>query len=274
MPRRAGVRSPCARHGGRLRTRTSGRRGWRARPTRSSAARNTHEIAVSSAADETAERGQARRVGREVVGRGAGDVLQEEPEAGEEHDRQRQPVAERQRDGVHAEVVAQLVGEHAGQLAAASGLDRERRDDDEVPATRERVELVDGRIRTTKSSGCRSLRAASEVHTGPMMSSSRGSGRRAPSNGVSTATCTGRTNSNAPSASHVAGTTQIGTSQTNPQRKPQDHHRDQPEREQGGDRQERGDGRALQLTTPTAHPKHATAQDTEPRHTRQMTRRR
>ena len=72
----------------------------------------------------------------------------------------------------------------------------------------------DGRIRTTKSSGRRSLRAASEVQTGPMASSSRGSGRRAPSSGVRTATWTGRTNNSAPSASQVAGSTQNGMSHT------------------------------------------------------------
>ena len=71
-----------------------------------------------------------------------GDVLQEEPDPGEQHDGQRQPVGDRQPDGVHAEVVAQLVGEHPGQLAAGQLGEGEGSDDHEMPAAREGVELL------------------------------------------------------------------------------------------------------------------------------------
>ena len=55
--------------------------------------------------------------------------------------------ADRQPDGVHAEVVAELVGEHAGELAPGQLGDGERRDDDEMPTAGERVELVGGSTR-------------------------------------------------------------------------------------------------------------------------------
>jgi hypothetical protein len=48
----------------------------------------------------------------------------------------------RQRERVQTEMVAQLVGEHARELTIGELFERERRDDDEVAATRERVELV------------------------------------------------------------------------------------------------------------------------------------
>ena len=51
-------------------------------------------------------------------------------------------MADRQADGVQAEVVAELVGEHAGELARGQLVEGERRDDDEVAAAGEGVELV------------------------------------------------------------------------------------------------------------------------------------
>ena len=52
-------------------------------------------------------------------------------------------MADRQGDGVHAEVVAELVGEHAGELVLGQLVDGERRDDDEVAAAGEGVDLVE-----------------------------------------------------------------------------------------------------------------------------------
>ena len=53
-------------------------------------------------------------------------------------------MADGQGDGVRPEVMAELVGEHAAELVARQALDGVRRDDDEVPAAGEGVELVDG----------------------------------------------------------------------------------------------------------------------------------
>ena len=92
--------------------------------------------------DEAAERGEAGRVAHERVGGRGGDVLQEHPDAGEHHHRQAQPLADGERHGVQPEVVAQLVGEHAGQLVAGQLVDRVAGDDDEVPAAGEGVEVV------------------------------------------------------------------------------------------------------------------------------------
>ena len=78
----------------------------------------------------------------EGVGRGPGDGLQQEADPGEDDDRQREPLADGQRDGVQTEVMAELVGEHAGQLAVGRTSIGEAGDDDEMTAAGERVDLV------------------------------------------------------------------------------------------------------------------------------------
>ena len=105
--------------------------------------RNTHEIAIRSALANWPSDRQRRRSPGEGARRRGRHVLQEEPDSGEGKHRQAQPVADRQRDGVRSEVVAELVRQHAAQLVARQGVDRVRRDDDEVAAAREGVELVD-----------------------------------------------------------------------------------------------------------------------------------
>ena len=47
-----------------------------------------------------------------------------------------------ERHGVQPEVVAELVGEHAGELVAGQFVERVAGDDDEVAAAGERVEVV------------------------------------------------------------------------------------------------------------------------------------
>ena len=52
-------------------------------------------------------------------------------------------MADRQRHGVHAEVMAELVGENAGELVFGQLLDGERRDHHEMAAAGEGVDLVE-----------------------------------------------------------------------------------------------------------------------------------
>ena len=71
---------------------------------------------------DSTEGGQRGRVRHERLGRGAGDVLEEEADPCEQQHGQRQPVPERQRRGVESEVMAELVREHARQLRIVSSL--------------------------------------------------------------------------------------------------------------------------------------------------------
>ena len=123
------------------------------------------------------------------------DVLQPEPDAGEDDDRERQPVADRQGHRVHAEVVAELVGEHPGELVLGQLLDGERRDHDEVAATGEGVELVERQHASMYRSVGRSFIWAMRRHSGSITAQLVRGRLACPEQGVSTSAWIGRTNS-------------------------------------------------------------------------------
>ena len=168
-------------------------------------------------------------------------------------------------------MVAQLVGEHSGELRPRQAIDRERRHDDEVSAAGEGVELR--RWQDPHHEIVR-LQVVAVRQRGPHRTDDVELARVG-----SPCTEQRRQHRDLDGADEQQRAEREPRRRQHPERdvpkqpqwEPQDHHGHQPERHQGGDRQERGDGRALQLTTPVAHPRHTTAQDTEPRHTREMT---
>ncbi len=69
-------------------------------------------------------------------------LCEEEADLGEQEDRQAEPLAKGERDGVEAEVMGQFVGEYAGHLVARQRVDRIRRDDEQASTAGKGVELV------------------------------------------------------------------------------------------------------------------------------------
>ncbi len=83
-----------------------------------------------------------RRIAAVRLARGDRDVLEEDADSGEQDHRCRQPVPDRDRDGVQTEVMTQLVREDPLQFGRGQLVDGERRDDHQMAPARERVQLI------------------------------------------------------------------------------------------------------------------------------------